>query len=40
MLNQSFVDRQEVIKLAMLCILLGEPLLLLGPPGTDKLTLL
>ena len=25
MLNQSFVDRQEVIELAMLCILLGEP---------------
>ena len=36
MLNQSFVDRHEVIELAMLCVLLGEPLLLLGPPGTGK----
>ena len=28
MLNQSFVDRKEVLELAMLCVLLGEPLLL------------
>ena len=36
MLNQFFVDREEVLELAMLCALLGEPLLLLGPPGTGK----
>ncbi len=36
MLNQHFVDRKEVLELAMLCVLLEEPLLLLGPPGTGK----
>jgi MoxR-like ATPase len=36
MLSQHFVDRKEVIELAVLCAMLGEPLLLLGPPGTGK----
>ena len=35
-LAQWFVDRDEVIEIAMICAILGEPLLLLGPPGTAK----
>ena len=35
-LKRSFVDRDEVIEIATLCAMLGEPLLLLGPPGTGK----
>lgn len=35
-LSQWFIDRQEVIEIAMLCAILGEPLLLVGPPGTAK----
>ena len=35
-LSQWFVERREVIKIATLCATLGEPLLLLGPPGTAK----
>ena len=34
--KRSFVDRDEVIEIATLCAMLGEPLLLLGPPGTGK----
>ena len=36
LLNQCFVARDRVIELATLCAMLGEPLLLLGPPGTGK----
>lgn len=35
-LKRSFVDRDEAIELATLCAMVGEPLLLLGPPGTGK----
>ena len=35
-LSQWFVDRRETIEIAMLCAVLGEPLLLIGPPGTAK----
>lgn len=35
-LSQWFVAREEVIEIATLCAMLGEPLLLLGPPGTAK----
>lgn len=35
-LSQWFVERDEVIRVATLCATLGEPLLLLGPPGTAK----
>ena len=31
-LSQWFVDRREVIEIATLCAVLGEPLLLIGPP--------
>lgn len=35
-LSQWFIDRREVIEVAMVCAILGEPLLLVGPPGTAK----
>ena len=35
-LSQWFVDRRDTIEIAMLCAILGEPLLLIGPPGTAK----
>ncbi len=35
-LSRALVNRNEVIEMATLCATLGEPLLLLGPPGTGK----
>lgn len=35
-LSQWFVNRDEVMEVATICALLGEPLLLFGPPGTAK----
>lgn len=35
-LNQGLVEREHVLKLAMLTTLAGENLVLVGPPGTGK----
>lgn len=35
-LNQGLVERDEAIKLALLTLLAGENLVLIGPPGTGK----
>lgn len=35
-LNQGLVEREETIKLALLTVLAGENLVLIGPPGTGK----
>lgn len=38
-LQRSFVGRDEVIRMMILTAVAGEPLLLLGPPGTAKTSL-
>lgn len=35
-LNQGLVDREDALKFALLTVLAGENLLLIGPPGTGK----
>lgn len=35
-LNQGLVERENTLKLALLTVLAGENLLLIGPPGTGK----
>lgn len=35
-LNRGLVEREEAIKLALLTVLAGENLVLIGPPGTGK----
>ncbi len=35
-LNQGLVEREEIIKLALLSVLAGENIVLIGPPGTGK----
>ncbi|MFQ2525506.1 AAA family ATPase, partial [Aeromonas caviae] len=35
-LNEGLVDRDEAMKLALLSLLAGENILLVGPPGTAK----
>ena len=34
--NHGLVEREEAIKLALLTVLAGENLVLIGPPGTGK----
>lgn len=35
-LDHGLVDRQEILKIALLAILAGENIVLIGPPGTGK----
>src|SRR5581483_6761620 len=35
-LGRFFVGKQEIIDLMVICAVAGEPLLLVGPPGTAK----
>ena len=35
-LNHGLVDREETTKLALLTVLAGENIVLIGPPGTGK----
>ena len=35
-LNQGLVERESILKMALLTVLAGENLLLIGPPGTAK----
>jgi MoxR-like ATPase len=35
-LNQSFLDKQEIIRLLLISVIAGEHMLLVGPPGTAK----
>ena len=35
-LNQGLVERESILKIALLTVLAGENLLLIGPPGTAK----
>lgn len=35
-LNQGLVEREQTVKLALLTLLAGENILLIGPPGTGK----
>lgn len=35
-LNQGLVERDSVLKMALLTVLAGENILLIGPPGTAK----
>ena len=37
-LQRTFVDRHEAINLLILSATAGEPILLLGPPGSAKTT--
>ena len=40
LLDQSFLDKQEIIRLLIICTLAGEHMILVGPPGTAKSALI
>ncbi len=39
-LDQSFLDKQEIIRLMIISVIAGEHLILVGPPGTAKSALI